>query len=170
MNKKFESKYMMATTANHKLGDISREQPDLCVVSEEDENNYIGNWVFGLGFIDVEFPKSTTRELTEEEIEKYHGKPMSINGHFFGAINIKNEVFNKPVKISKKGTDEVFTGLLVVPLKKGGQIICVRDDTGCLFQTSRIQEINGEEIHTKNSVYVLTYLLSPQFEKTISNH
>ena len=57
----------MATKAVHKLGDISRNKPDLCIVHDEDEKNYIGNWVTGFGFINVKFPKNTTRELSEEE-------------------------------------------------------------------------------------------------------
>ena len=64
-------KYMMATGAIHKLGDISREQEDICYVHEEYEDHYIGNWVTGYGFINVKFPKETTRNLTKEEIEKY---------------------------------------------------------------------------------------------------
>lgn len=65
------SKYMMATTAIHQLGDISNDTPDICVIYSEDEDNYIGNWVTGYGFINVKFPKSTTRELTQEEKDKY---------------------------------------------------------------------------------------------------
>lgn len=66
-------KYLMATEAYHQLGDISRDIPDLCVVNSEDEDNYIGNWVEGFGFINVKFPKKTTRELTAEE-KKYYSK------------------------------------------------------------------------------------------------
>lgn len=64
-------RYMMATTAQHQLGDISSDDPDICHVHEETETDYIGSWVTGLGFINVKFPKETTRELTEEEILKY---------------------------------------------------------------------------------------------------
>jgi len=62
----------MATKAIHKMGDISRDKPDLCIINSEDESNYIGNWVTGYGFVEVEFPKETTRELTEEEIKNYN--------------------------------------------------------------------------------------------------
>lgn len=65
------SKYMMATTAIHKMGDISSDFPDICHVYDEDELNYYGMWVFGFGFFDVRFPKETTRNLTDEEIKKY---------------------------------------------------------------------------------------------------
>jgi len=76
---KIESKYMMATTAIHKLGDISSDEPDLCRVSEETETDYIGSWVTGFGFFGVKFPKETTRELTAEEIEKYNKMHIQIS-------------------------------------------------------------------------------------------
>lgn len=65
-------KYMMATKAIHKMGDISRNEPDLCYVYDETKTDYIGNWVTGFGFFEVNFPKETTRELTQNEIEKYN--------------------------------------------------------------------------------------------------
>jgi hypothetical protein len=71
-------KYMMATTAIHQLGDISRKTPDLCRVHKEDKENYIGSWVTGLGFIEVKFPKETTRDLTEAEIEKYNNQYVQL--------------------------------------------------------------------------------------------
>ncbi|MCK5021030.1 MAG: hypothetical protein KAS32_28725 [Candidatus Peribacteraceae bacterium] len=71
MKKKIIRRYMMATTAIHKLGDISSDTPDLCTVSEEDEENYYGMWVTGIGFFGVRFPKETTKELTESEHEYY---------------------------------------------------------------------------------------------------
>ena len=74
------ARYMMATRAIHQLGNISRDEPDLCVIHSEDAENYIGNWVTGFGFINVKFPKSTTRELTDEEKEKYHGMQVVIGG------------------------------------------------------------------------------------------
>lgn len=73
-----EPKYMMATKAFHKLGDISSDVPDLCVVEEETETEYIGNWVFGLGFFGVRFPKETTMDLTEEDKAKYNGLKLSM--------------------------------------------------------------------------------------------
>lgn len=72
--------YMMATKAYHKLGDISRDTPDLVFVDSSDADNYIGHWVFGFGFVGVKFPKETTRNLTPEEIEKYNNSYMSIGG------------------------------------------------------------------------------------------
>lgn len=81
---KIKPKYMMATTAMHQLGDISSPEPDICVVSEETETDYIGNWVYGLGFFGVKFPKATTRELNEAEIEHYRGQKLAMYGCFSG--------------------------------------------------------------------------------------
>lgn len=72
-------KYMMATKAMHKMGDISSDFEDLCVVFSETDTHYIGNWVTGFGFINVEFPKETTRELTQKEVEKYNKQYVQIN-------------------------------------------------------------------------------------------
>jgi hypothetical protein len=72
--------YMMATKATHKLGDLSRKNPELACIQSEDEDNYYGYWIEGLGFIDVQFPKSTTRELTEEEKVKFSDNTIVIEG------------------------------------------------------------------------------------------
>ena len=72
------SKYMMATKAYHKLGDISSDEPDLCHIDCEDDENFYGMWVTGLGFAHVRFPKATTRELTKKEIKKYNKLSVQI--------------------------------------------------------------------------------------------
>jgi len=59
MSKYKNCRFMMATKATHKLGDLSRDVPDLCAIWEESGNNYIGNWVTGFGFFNVKFPRST---------------------------------------------------------------------------------------------------------------
>lgn len=82
------NKYMMATTAIHKLGDISSSVPDLCHVKYESETDYYGSWVEGFGFFNVRFPKETTRELTEEEIAKYDKMCLYISGNPIGRIRI----------------------------------------------------------------------------------
>lgn len=71
---------MMATKAIHKLGDISRDAPDYCVVREDaaDPDNYIGDWVTGYGFIDVKFPKATTRECTPAETKWFDDNESSL--------------------------------------------------------------------------------------------
>ena len=75
------SKCMMATTAVHKLGDISNDSPDLCHIYNETETDYIGMWITGFGFFDVKFPKETTRELTPEEVEKYNSMSVQLSDH-----------------------------------------------------------------------------------------
>lgn len=56
---------MLATKAYHKLGEISSKVPDRCTVYEEDDHNYYGSWDVGFGFIDVRFPKETTKKIGE---------------------------------------------------------------------------------------------------------
>lgn len=73
------NKYMMATTAIHMMGDISSNEPDLCHIVRESETDYYGMWITGIGFVDVRFPKETTRELTPEEIEKYNKMNIQIS-------------------------------------------------------------------------------------------
>lgn len=75
---------MMATTAIHKLGDISRDKPDLAYIFSEDDDNYIGNWATGLGFINVRFPKTTTRALTGEETSYFQGRRIVLSGMDMG--------------------------------------------------------------------------------------
>jgi len=78
-------KYMIATTAIHKMGDLSREfdkddtLENLCRVTKESDTDYYGMWILGMGFFNVKFPKETTRELTEEEIEYCNTKRVGIN-------------------------------------------------------------------------------------------
>lgn len=67
--------------AIHKLGDISRDfyDAELIIVNDEDEENYIGRFADGFGFINVKFFKSDCREATEEEVELCRkGKMKSI--------------------------------------------------------------------------------------------
>ena len=73
------NKYMMATRAEHKMGDLSRDEEDLCHICEIGKDYYIGSWVTGLGFLNVMFPKETTRELTDEEIVKYNKMSIQIS-------------------------------------------------------------------------------------------
>ena len=73
---------MMATKAIHKLGDLSRKKENICIITDEDNDNYIGMWVTGYGFFDIKFPKSSTRELTPEEIEKYKSMYVQISDQY----------------------------------------------------------------------------------------
>jgi len=65
----------MATRAHHDFaGDISRTEPSLAVIEDETDTDWIGQWVTGLGFLNVRFPKATTRALTPDEVELYDGR------------------------------------------------------------------------------------------------
>ena len=85
------SKYMMATTAIHQLGDISSNEPDLCIIHSEDNDDYIGNWVTGFGFVNVRFPKETTRELTQQEKDKYSKMHYQIANNTSFQLNLESE-------------------------------------------------------------------------------
>ncbi len=74
-------RFMMATTAVHKLADISRDEPSLAIIYGEDGTDFIGEWVTGAGFINVRFPKATTRELTAGERSEYNGKFIDTAGY-----------------------------------------------------------------------------------------
>jgi len=74
-------KYMMATTAIHKLGDLSRNPSDLCRVSKESVTDYYGMWITGMSVFNIRFPKETTRELTKEEIEKYNNTYIQLSNY-----------------------------------------------------------------------------------------
>ena len=79
----------MATKAIHQLGDISNDTPNICIITGEDEDNYIGSWVEGLGFFNVKFPKKTTRPLTEAEIDHFDGQAVQINSQPPRKLNVK---------------------------------------------------------------------------------
>lgn len=71
---------MMATRATHQLGDLSRPDPHLALIHDETDAEYIGEWVAGIGYINVRFPKSSTRELTDDEKETYRGMRVVCGG------------------------------------------------------------------------------------------
>ena len=60
---------LMGTEAHHQLGDISRDEPDYFYADQEDNENYYGSWVTGYGFVNVRFPKATSREMTDDEAQ-----------------------------------------------------------------------------------------------------
>ena len=70
--------YIMATEAHHALGDISRDEPDYAFRDSEDDENYYGAWVTGFGYINVRFPKATSRPLTDAEVEWLAQRPTVI--------------------------------------------------------------------------------------------
>ncbi|HWY36180.1 MAG TPA: hypothetical protein VNX68_16160 [Nitrosopumilaceae archaeon] len=87
------SKYMLATKAYHLLGDISSDTLDLCTITSEDKDNYYGAWKFGYGFMNVRFPKDTTRDLTPEEKNKWNGELYEMSG-LKGVITIDGATNN----------------------------------------------------------------------------
>lgn len=64
------------TEAHHKLGDISRDDGDFLYVEREDDDDYIGHWMTGYGFIEVRFPKATTRDITPDERRWLADRPV----------------------------------------------------------------------------------------------
>jgi hypothetical protein len=72
--------YMMATRAVHQLGDISRDEADLAVIYGADGDHYVGEWATGMGYVNVRFPKETTRELTDAEKAYYATKVLDVAG------------------------------------------------------------------------------------------
>lgn len=149
------SKYMMGTTAIHGMGDISRAEPDLCVVDHEEGDNYIGNWVCGFGFVSVKFPKATTRDLTPDEIEKYHGMAVGV-GDMISFLNLKNEKFVKSVVLYKEGA-AVFSGKLMCPPKVGKFLYVIDPNSGRHYRTSNIVSIDNNVVKTHNSTYEIQY-------------
>lgn len=63
---------MLATKAHHLLGDVSRTPEDWCCVQPQPvDGAFVGNWITGIGLINVRFPVETTRALTQEERERF---------------------------------------------------------------------------------------------------
>jgi hypothetical protein len=81
-------KYMMATIAKHKVGDLSRREPSLCCIHGEEGENFIGQWVEGFGFFNVQFPKATTRELTGEEKIRFRDAVVIVGDHVARKVNV----------------------------------------------------------------------------------
>lgn len=59
--------------AIHQLGDISRDyyNAELIYVNSEDEDNWIGNYAEGFGFVNVKFAKKDCKEASEEEVKMW---------------------------------------------------------------------------------------------------
>ena len=76
-----EPKYLMGTKAFHQLGEISRNDYNLFQATAETEKYWVGMWATGFGFFHVLFPKETSRELTQEEIEKFNNSAIAIGSN-----------------------------------------------------------------------------------------
>jgi len=79
------------------MGDISSDEPDICEIDGEDEENYIGTWVQGHGFMEVKFPKATTRELTDDEKIYHNGRVLMMGRTPMGTIQIPDAPNTAPV-------------------------------------------------------------------------
>lgn len=78
-----KGRYMIlkgGSPAIHKLGDIGRDVDDFIFVKSETQSHFIGNFVEGFGFVDVEFKKSDCRPLTPNEVEKLNNSRISLGG------------------------------------------------------------------------------------------
>ena len=64
-------------TAIHKMGSVMRNVYDaeLICVSNEDENNWIGNYAEGFGLYGVKFKKTDCRDATEDEAQEWLNNP-----------------------------------------------------------------------------------------------
>ena len=81
-------KYLMACESWHRGLGHEKSHPDvyeLCHVYNECEktDSWIGAYVCGVGAFNVYFPKSSTRELTDKEIEKFAGRYGISGGYSF---------------------------------------------------------------------------------------
>lgn len=81
--------YMIASEAIYGDREISRP-PNLCYIEGEEGNCYKGRWVVGSPFVNVKFPKATTRKLTEQEINNYHGTPILLGGVMLYTVRTKD--------------------------------------------------------------------------------
>jgi hypothetical protein len=98
--KKVESCFKMATIASHrwrKAEEISSNIPQLCFIYGETETSLIGRWALNLDpdlllYYDIEFPKSSIRNLTDAEIEKYQVMKYSPE---IKKVDIRNGIFEK---------------------------------------------------------------------------
>jgi hypothetical protein len=89
-------KYMMATKSWHPAFDWSEgNEPELCFVYNEDNENYYGNYIEGIGAFDVKFPKSHCRPLTEKEAIQYSSSDFCLAGHTYWRYT-KEELLNSP--------------------------------------------------------------------------
>lgn len=78
---KTNHRYLIGTKAYHLTGDISRKNEALFSTDMETDNYYVGSWVTGFGFVQVLFPKFTSRGLTEEEVRTYNQKYVQIGSN-----------------------------------------------------------------------------------------
>lgn len=69
--------------ALHMLGDIGRDDDDFIHVTSENETEYIGMFLEGLGCFGVRFQKSDVRPCTKEEIDNLNQCYFAINNNVY---------------------------------------------------------------------------------------
>lgn len=70
--------HLMAKEGYHKMLNYINDTYAFIVVHSEYKDFYIGNWLEGFGFVDIQFPKNKTRSLTKEEQEKINNSRIVI--------------------------------------------------------------------------------------------
>ena len=77
--------------AIHQLGNIGRKQDEYIRVYAEDEDEYIGVFEEGFGFVDVRFKKEDCRKPTKKEIEFLNRQYFAINNVIIGKIKVDED-------------------------------------------------------------------------------
>lgn len=83
-------KVRIGTTAVHRLGDISRDESNICILTDEDETDYMGMWLEGFAMMETKFPKECVRELTEAEKEFFHDRLIKKGGKPWKRLNVRD--------------------------------------------------------------------------------
>jgi hypothetical protein len=142
---------MMATKAQHQLGDISQDTPGICIVHSEEGDNWIGNWIFGFGFMNVKFPKATTRELTQEEKEKYHNTWVAVGSQFRYQLktnmpeNLEPKLRDKAITVTTRNSTYRFG-----PADENGKRTIAREGKSLKHTVCKIEYLAiGEELLAK---------------------
>ena len=159
--------------AIHKLGDIWRPVDDLIRVHSENENQYIGNFEEGFGFIDVKFDKNDCRPLTQEEREELNGTWYTISGNPLYKIYVDTEgniingkiitakgVISKVTNASGEDKPSNFVGFQVEfgeDILMGRSLVMLTGEG--TITTSKVTQLlvydNQYVVYTKNSVYYI---------------
>ena len=79
-------KYMTAGTSYFPNGKFFSQKPDLCVVWGIKGDEYIGQYVYGTGFINIRFLRETTRNLNKAERKEHNGRKLCLSGVIIGKI------------------------------------------------------------------------------------
>lgn len=158
--------------AIHKLGDLGRKEDNFIKVSTETDTHYIGSFVEGFGFFNVEFKKEDCRLLTIEEKNKLSGSWWGINDNPIGRLFIDEEgniikseskmihgtIFRiTNLKGESKKEDWIGLGVSFYDDVQVGQNLVLFIDNNGTITTTRITNLGVSEnkymIHTENTIY-----------------